>query len=372
MTCNFLLSPRSFWNLYIAPSVFVHMIEKLEAIWENTKSKPVTIGGYQIKSVLGEGGLGVVYLAKQLSMKRKVALKVLYRKWVKDEEFRKRFLLEARIVGQLSHVNLIQVFDIGYDKGHYYFSMEHVQGKTVEELIYEQEAMPLAKAIDITLQLLRALNYIWNKKLVHRDITPSNIIVNHHNVAKLGDFGFVKSKMDQQLGSEEFVLGTPDYMSPEQAMGLGNLDYRSDIYSLGATLYHMITGSAPYDGSESKVIRQHIQEAIPSPRSIDPDLPQGVCHMLEKMMAKDPKDRYQNYNNIKKDLLLIKEGENPRLKRLDPHKSTIAREEKYFGVPMQRIFGMEKELNRLKYRETYYQIIILILCVLVTVILVNG
>lgn len=349
-------------------------VEQLDRLYKETrkKNKALSIGNYEIKSILGEGGLGVVYLAKQLSMKRNVALKVLYRKWVQDEEFRKRFLLEARIVGKLSHTNLIQVFDIGYDKGHYYFSMEYVPGSTLEQIIIKDDYIPLEKAMDHTLQLLDALNYIWKKNLVHRDIKPSNIIINKEQIAKLGDFGFVKSKMDEQLvQNDDFVLGTPDYMSPEQAMGKNDLDYRSDIYSLGATFYHMITGSAPYDGSESVIIRQHIKAAIPSPVSIRGSIPPGVCQIIEKMMAKEPQDRYQSYESLRRDLLLVKEGSSPKAERLDINKSTIARQD-FFGLPAQ-IYKLEEEIKRLKYREIYYQILIVILCsTLVIILLLAG
>ncbi|WP_372368272.1 serine/threonine protein kinase [Candidatus Uabimicrobium sp. HlEnr_7] len=349
-------------------------VEQMDLLYKETrkKNKSLAIGNYEIKSILGEGGLGVVYLAKQLSMKRNVALKVLYRKWVQDEEFRKRFLLEARIVGKLSHTNLIQVFDIGYDKGHYYFSMEHVPGRTLEQMIMKDGYISLEKAIENTFQLLDALNYIWKKNLVHRDIKPSNIIVNKEQIAKLGDFGFVKSKMDEQLvQNEDFVLGTPDYMSPEQAMGKSDLDYRSDIYSLGATMYHMITGSAPYDGSESVIIRQHIKAAIPSPLTIRSSIPPGVCQIIEKMMAKEPHDRYQSYESLKRDLLLVKEGNSPKAKRLDINKSTIARQD-FFGLPAQ-MHKLEQEIKRLKYREVYYQILIVILCsTLVIILLLAG
>lgn len=329
----------------------------------------LTFGGYEVKSVLGEGGLGVVYLAKQLSMKRYVALKVLYSKWMKDPEFRKRFLLEARVVGKLSHPNLIQVFDVGFDKGRYYFSMEYVPGITIDAWIAKEDRIPLEKALDISLQLLDALNYIWSKNLVHRDIKPSNVIINSRNIAKLGDFGFVKAQMDENLSTDDFVLGTPDYMSPEQALGKDTLDYRSDIYSLGATLYHMVTSHAPYDGSESTVIRAHIKAAIPSPRTIDPMLPDALCMMIEKMMAKAPEDRYQTYEELKRDLLLVKEGHHPKIARIDSGKSTIARVEDFAAALWPNIYKLETKVNHLRTREYIYQGIIVLLCVLLLILL---
>ncbi len=353
---------------------FIHENDLEEIVQDNQKNqKHLLIGGYQIRSILGEGGLGVVYLAKQISMKRNIALKVLYRKWVTDEEFRKRFLLEARIVGKLSHPNLIQVFDVGFDKGHYYFSMEYVPGYTIEQMVQKEGCLSLDDAIDIVIQLLDALSYVWEKNLVHRDIKPSNIIIKSRGTAKLGDFGFVKSQMDEEFKSEEFVLGTPDYMSPEQAMGSGNLDYQSDIYSLGGTLYYMVTGSPPYQGTESVVIRQHIKAAIPSPRTIVPHIPEELCFVIEKMMAKEALDRYQDYEKLKRDLLLVKEGKHPTLQRLDVNKSTIAREEDYFGgASLRQVYSLEREVRRLRYREIYYQVIIAILCAFLIIALLLG
>lgn len=345
--------------------------KELEIICDIAENKKLTFGGYEVKSILGEGGLGVVYLAKQLSMKRNVALKVLYPRWVKDEEFRKRFLLEARIVGKLSHPNLIQVFDIGFDKGRYFFSMEYVAGRTIDEIITHSGAFDLKYAIDITLQILDSLNYIWGRKLVHRDIKPSNVIITSKKVAKLGDFGFVKCHMENQLSSEDFVLGTPDYMSPEQAMGREDLDFRSDIYSLGATLYHMLTASAPFKGSESMVIRQHIKASIPSPIAIDPELPESICFIIEKMMAKAPQDRYAKYEELKRDLLLVKEGNIPKLQRLESSKSTIAPMEMITNHPASQIFKLKKQLKKLRQRERYYQVIILLFVGFIGILLLN-
>lgn len=363
---------KSLANIALAEELL--STEDVKGIQEIATEQKLTFGGYEVKKTLGEGGLGVVYLAKQLSMHRYVALKVLYPKWVKDEEFRKRFLLEARIVGKLSHPNLIQVFDIGFDKGRYFFSMEYIAGSTIDKLIAQRDGpLPLVQSIDITMQVLDALNYIWEKKLVHRDIKPSNVIVTPQQIAKLGDFGFVKcgGTIERKLSSEDFVLGTPDYMSPEQAMGKEDLDYHSDIYSLGATLYHMATGSAPYNGSESMIIRQHIKAAIPSPRALNQTLPDGLCLIVEKMMAKSPHDRYQKYEDLKRDLLLVKEGSSPQISRLESGKSTIARVEDFVDHPLTRVYQLEVQLKALRRREMVYQIALMVLFTLVVVLMIT-
>jgi serine/threonine protein kinase len=327
----------------------VHAVHKAieRFLKDHKREAELKISGYDILEKIGEGGLGTVYKARQVSMGRVVALKVLHLQWVEDEEFRKRFLLEARIVGQLSHSNLIQVFDVGKERGYYYFSMEFVDGETVDGILEREGPLSTDRAIDITIQILRAIQYISKKELVHRDIKPGNILMTTGGVAKLGDFGFVKSQsaLEKELGMEGMVLGTPDYISPEQAMGDPNLDWRSDIYSLGATLYHMVTGSLPYDGSSSAIMEKHIRARIPDPREINPAVPDALCQIIEKMMAKKPEDRYQDFHDLFEDLDLVKAGLAPTTERLAAGKSTIFRA---FRIEKDRIEEIKTERRSLE------------------------
>jgi serine/threonine protein kinase len=292
---------------------------------DEEREEPNRIGGYEIMTKIGDGGLGSVYRARQITMGRVVALKVLHKMWLSDEEFKKRFLLEARLVGRLSHQNLIQVIDVGKDQGQYYFSMEFIDGQTVEQMIDDNGAVPLDQALDIIVQVLRAIKYIWRHKIVHRDIKPGNIMISRRGTAKLGDFGFVKSKFDSILSTEGEVLGTPDYIAPEVAMGEENIDFRSDIYSLGITLYHMVTGRPPYSGTGSQVMRQHITAELPSPKDVNADIPDQVCHIIEKMTAKEPEDRYAELDELFQDFEMVRVGRNPVSDRPDAGKSTILR-----------------------------------------------
>jgi serine/threonine protein kinase len=292
---------------------------------DEEKGEPLRIGAYEIIGKIGDGGLGTVYKARQISMSRDVALKVLHKKWLTDEEFKKRFLLEARLAGRLSHQNLIQVYDVGRDRGIYYFSMEFVDGETVEDQIERDGPLETSRAVDIVIQVLRAITYIKRFDIVHRDIKPGNIMMTRTGLVKLGDFGFVKSKLDPVIATEGEVLGTPDYISPEQAMGMDNIDWRSDQYSLGCTLYHMLTGKPPYEGSGSSVMRQHIKSDLPDPRTINAKIPDSVITILERMMAKDPNDRYIDTDKFFEDLELVKMGQVPSSERLDAGKSTIIR-----------------------------------------------
>ncbi|MHC4777447.1 MAG: serine/threonine protein kinase [Planctomycetota bacterium] len=296
---------------------------------DSIRESELKISGFDIIEKIGEGGLGIVYKARQISMGRMVALKVLHPQWVEDEEFRKRFLLEARIVGKLSHNNLIQVFDVGKERGRYYFSMEFIDGETVEDIL--------------------------------------DILMDSARNAKLGDFGFVKSQSDleKELGTEGMVLGTPDYIAPEQAMG-DDVDYRSDIYALGATLYHMVTGSPPFDGTSSSVMEKHIRARIPDPREHRPDIPDPLVHIIEKMMAKRLDDRYEDFRDLFEDLDLVKAGMDPQTERLEAGKSTIFRA---FRIEKDRIEEIKSERRRLEKRvqQLQYRIFILLVAVSVTV-----
>lgn len=262
------------------------------------------IGGYEILEKVGEGGLGVVYRARQLSMGREVALKVLHERWITDDEFRKRFLVEARLVGRLSHQNLIQVIDVGRHKNTLYYSMEFIDGEPIETRIDREGAIPVEECIDLTFQVARALQYLARKKIVHRDVKPGNIMVTRDGVAKLGDFGFVKSSLDSIISPDGEILGTPDYISPEAARGDRDIDFRSDIYSLGASLYHMLAGTPPFGGTASQVMDAHIYEAPPSLRGNDM-IPRRVCDLVERMLAKDPDDRFGSYQEMFEEMELL-------------------------------------------------------------------
>ena len=264
------------------------------------------IGGYKLLRRIGEGGMGEVYLAEQLTMHRQVALKVLHDKWADDEEFRKRFLLEARAAGKLSHQNLIQVYDVSKFQGKYYFAMEYIDGVTVEDLIRHEGALPFDRIIDISLQVCHALKYLSTNDIVHRDIKPANIMITKSGICKLGDFGFIQNVYDAELMQEGTTLGTPDYISPEQARGQRQLDVRSDVYSLGASIFHMLSGKLLFEGSCSKVMRDHIETKAPDLRQLREDVSGELVRIVDKMLAKDPIDRYQDVDALIRDFEMLK------------------------------------------------------------------
>jgi len=301
------------------------------------------IGGYKLVRRIGEGGMGEVYLAEQLTMHRTVALKILHSKWADDEEFRKRFLLEARAAGKLSHVNLIQVYDVGKYQGKYYFSMEYIDGVTVEDLIRHEGTLTVEKALDITLQVTQALKYLAAHNIVHRDIKPANMMMTKDGTVKLGDFGFIQSVFDAELMQEGTTIGTPDYISPEQARGERNLDVRSDLYSLGASVFHMLTGGTLFTGSCSKVMRDHIDTTPPDVESLRKDIPKDLVRTLKKLTGKSPIDRYQSPDELIKDLELIKIDVASDEGQLPSSRSQIMN---VISAEKDRIVGLEAQLRK--------------------------
>ncbi|MFH1024671.1 MAG: serine/threonine-protein kinase [Planctomycetota bacterium] len=325
---------------YMTRAQVMALLRAQKRLVEDHRRKGLQIPGYEILEVLGKGAVGTVFKAKQISMARLVALKVLHERWLDEEDFKKRFLMEARIVGQMSHQNLIQVYDFGAAANAYYFSMEYVDGPTVEDVIERNGPLPLTQAVDIIIQISRALNYIQRHKIVHRDVKPGNILLTRDGTAKLSDFGFVKSALDDRLFKAGFVLGTPDYISPEQATGQRDIDYRSDLYSLGASFYHMVTGRTPFTGAGSDVLRQHVRDEPPPVRSVNSAIPEGVAEIINRMMAKDPDDRYIDFGELFGDLELVRVGELPSSRRLAVGRTAIVRA---FEAEKLKLARMEEE-----------------------------
>lgn len=306
---------------------------------KDNEKKKWSIKGYEIYNKLGEGGLGVVFKAKQVSMNRLVALKILHRRWLNDEEFKQRFLVEARLVGKLSHQNLIKVYDVGREEWKLFFSMEYIEGETLEQIIERDGPLDPIQSVDIILQMLRAIRYISRFDIVHCDIKPSNIMMTTDGVAKLGDFGFVKSNIAIDVTEEGSVLGTPDYISPEQAMGK-DVDFRSDIYSLGVTLYHMLAKRPPFDGTVSSIMRAHIREELPPLEELNPEVPEALITIVKRMAAKDPNDRYPTCE------VLFEELENVKLRHKVGAGHDMGRAE------LVELLNLEKEKVRQRQLET--------------------
>lgn len=274
------------------------------------------IPGFEIVSKLGQGAMGGVYKAKQLSLDRVVALKVLPFELAKDKAYIERFLREARAVARLSHPNIIQGIDVGSAGGDYYFVMEYVDGPTLSEYVAENGPLPEEQALDIAEQIGKGLEHAHKHGLVHRDVKPDNVMLAGDGTPKLCDLGLAKftgrHADTHSTHAEGWIVGTPLYISPEQARGDEHVDIRADIYSLGATLYHMLTGKPPFvEANAAVVLTKHITELIEDPRNLREDLSEGVVLLLGKMMAKRPQDRYADPTGFLKDLKAVRRGRPP-------------------------------------------------------------
>ncbi len=304
-------------------------IEAVSEILKAQRSHEIPeIKGYQILNEIGSGGMGRVFKACQVSLERIVAIKILSPALSSDDVFIRRFVTEARAAGKLNHPNIIRAIDVGESGGHYYFAMEFVDGETVYEILKKQGAMDQGRTIEIGIQILKALKHAEQHKLVHRDIKPDNIMIDKSGTAKLCDLGLAKAtggKPGETRADE--AVGTPNYVSPEQARGVSDVDIRADVYSLGASLYHMATGQIPFrrKGSPLVVMAKHITDQIPNPSRINAALKKDFCRVLEMMMVKDRELRYQHPGDVIEDLERVKRGEPPGLPKSIP-KSTISRD----------------------------------------------
>jgi serine/threonine-protein kinase len=222
--------------------------------------------------------------------------------------------------------------------------MEYVEGETLEQIIEREGPLDTIRAVGLTLQILRAVRYISRFDIVHCDIKPSNILMTNDGVAKLGDFGFVKSNIAIDVAEEGSVLGTPDYISPEQAMGK-DVDYRSDIYSLGITLFHMIAKKPPFDGTVSTIMRAHIREDLPNLHELNPNVPASLTKVINKMTAKNPDDRYTEFEQLFEDLEGIK------LKEKSGGGHELDRNEMAEVIKLEKDKGRQRQLELLDMRQ---------------------
>lgn len=271
-----------------------------------------TVGEFQVLRKLGAGGMGQVYLARQLSLKREVALKILRDDLAANPTALKRFQAEAEAVARVTHANIVQVFAVGEQDGLRYMALEFVDGRNLRDYLARRGVPELPLALSIMRQVAAALQRASEIGIVHRDIKPENILLTRKAEVKVTDFGLSRyAAADAQplhLTQSGMTLGTPLYMSPEQVHGRA-VDHRSDIYSLGITSYHLLTGQPPFRGNTAfEVAIQHVQvEPVPL-STVRPDLPADLCALVHRMMAKRPEDRYQTARDIVRDLARVQKG----------------------------------------------------------------
>ena len=272
------------------------------------------IPGYQIIKQLGAGAMATVYLARQLSLDRLVAIKILPKKFTSSKEFIERFYAEGRAAGKLNHPNIVGALDVGKAGDLYYFVMEYVEGSSVFDELQANGAYAEPDALRLILQTARGLDHAHKAGFVHRDVKPKNIMITTDRIAKLADMGLARAIDDREAAEQEKgkAFGTPYYISPEQIRGLTDVDARADIYGLGATLYHMVTGQVPFDGPNPvAVMHRHLKDELTPPDRIQANLSQGTCEVIEVMMAKDRAKRYANTTDLIYDLEAVLKGEPP-------------------------------------------------------------
>ncbi|RME83044.1 MAG: serine/threonine protein kinase, partial [Planctomycetota bacterium] len=263
-----------------------------------------TIGKYVIYRQLGAGAMGVVFLAKDKFTKRKVALKILPPSLAKNRRFIERFKREATATFNLEHKNLVQSFGLHKSGSFYYFAMEFIDGWTLREILSQKRVFEEKDALEIIREVTKALVYADRRNLVHRDIKPDNIMVTKDGVIKLCDLGLAKFlESDISLTQTGRAVGTPHYLSPEQARGEMDIDIRSDIYGLGVNLYLMITGKLPFNGPTAPVVlKKHILDQPTPPRKLNPDISPEVENLVLKMMAKRREDRFQKPTDLLREI----------------------------------------------------------------------
>jgi len=276
------------------------------------------IPGYQIMGKLGAGAMAIVYKARQVSLDRTVAIKILPKKFSENPDYVERFYKEGRAAAKLNHNNIVQAVDVGEAAGHHYFVMEYVEGKTIYDDLAAGKVCKEKDALEIVIQVANALAHAHAKGLIHRDVKPKNVMINAAGVVKLADMGLAREMTDIKAAQTEAgrAYGTPYYIAPEQIRGEVDIDGRADIYALGATFYHMVTGRVPFEAANpSDVMRKHLKEPLIPPDHINTSLSAGVSEVIETMMAKNKADRYQNIDELLKDLNSVKNGEVPLVAR---------------------------------------------------------
>ena len=287
----------SFWD-ELATDQTVVPTETLEEV--GIRAGMILEGKYRIESLISRGGMGAVYLGTDITLERKVAIKFLAEQFKSDQELVFRFHREARVIAGLDHPNIVPVYTVGEQEGHYYFVMKLVEGLTIKEVIQQKGALNIKIAVDIIRQVCDGLEHIHEMGYAHRDIKSQNIIIDTKGRALILDFGIIRQMEGGNLTQTGVSTGTPEYIAPEQAREAKQADGRSDIYSLGITFYEMLVGRTPFKATTAMdLIIMHINEPPDPPCSRRADLPPVFDDIVLKMLAKNPEDRFQTIGEVR-------------------------------------------------------------------------
>ncbi len=303
----------SLGTMMVQEGVVTHrQIDRLKKAIEETRDQQIP--GYRLLKKLGAGAMATVFLAKQVSLDRYVAIKVLPKRLSENPEYVRRFIKEGKAAAKLNHANIVQAIDVGEAGGYHYFVMEYVEGHTLYDELAGGKVFSEAEALKVIIQIARALNHAHQQGLIHRDVKPKNIMITDEGVAKLADMGLARAATDAETAQAEAgrAFGTPYYISPEQIRGEVDIDFRADIYSLGATLYHVVTGRVPFEApTPAAVMHKHLKEPLVPPDHVNTELSAGLGEVVEVMMAKDRRRRYASTGDLLMDLEAIMAGEPP-------------------------------------------------------------
>jgi serine/threonine protein kinase len=265
-------------------------------------SSTVLSGRYRLESKLGSGGMSTVYLALDEVLDRPVAVKLLHREISDQADQLERFRREARAAARLSHPNLVGVIDAGEDEGRPYIVFEYIEGRTLKRRIQDEGGLPIDEAVAYAIEIGRGLTAAHARKLVHRDVKPQNVLIDPDGRAKVTDFGIARSLEQEGMTATGRVLGTTDYVSPEQAMG-EDVDERSDVYSLGVVLYEMLVGDVPFRAeTQVGVAMKHVNQPLPDVQTRRPEVSASVAAVIDRATTKDPRDRYSTVAEMVRDL----------------------------------------------------------------------
>jgi serine/threonine protein kinase len=281
------------------------------------------LGQYRIVEQMGQGGMATVFKGYHARLNRTVAIKMMHQAFLEDQGFLARFEREAQIVARLDHPHIVPIFDFADYEGRPYLVMKYVEGKTLKAVL-ERGSMPLNEILRILPPLAGALDYAHRQGVLHRDIKPSNIIIDANGVPYLTDFGLARmAELGESTLSHDALLGTPHYISPEQALGKRDLDSRTDLYSLGVVLYELVVGRVPFSADTPyAIIRDHVDRPLPAPRAINPDVSAEVEAVLQKALAKNPAERYATATEMIDDFRRAVEGSG--MKTLNPNRAAFA------------------------------------------------
>ncbi len=257
-------------------------------------------GNYHILHEIGRGGMGSIYLAQHKPLDHLVAIKFLDQRLTCDNVYVEMFLREGRAAAKLRHPGLVAVYDLGFmEPDTYYLVMEYVEGINLHRLVDEHGPLDVARAADFVCQAAEALGFAHKSDFVHRDVKPDNLILTANERIKICDMGLAKRVDDHgQITQRGVVLGSPNYLAPERLNDALQLDSRADIYSLGATLFFLLTRRIPYEGTPPVIMAKHLSAPLPDAREVCPDLPNEICDIMRRMMLKDPAERYQTMEEV--------------------------------------------------------------------------